>query len=140
MAGATVIESPVWTPIGSRFSMEQTTTKLSARSRITSNSYSFQPSSDSSTSTEPTGLCFRPNSTFCDKVVAVVGGARAGAAQGKGGADQEREAADLLRDGQRLLQRVGEPAARHLQPGLQHGIFEEEAILGQLHGRRARRR
>ena len=30
-AGATVMESPVCTPIGSKFSMEQTTTQLSAR-------------------------------------------------------------------------------------------------------------
>ena len=42
-AGATVIESPVCTPMGSRFSIEQTTTQLSARSRMTSSSYSFQP-------------------------------------------------------------------------------------------------
>ena len=45
-AGATVIESPVCTPIGSKFSMEQTMTTLSALSRITSSSYSFQPSTD----------------------------------------------------------------------------------------------
>ena len=43
MAGATVIESPVCTPIGSRFSIEQTTTTLSCLSRISSSSYSFQP-------------------------------------------------------------------------------------------------
>ena len=43
-AGATVIESPVWTPIASKFSMEQMMTTLSAPSRITSSSYSFQPS------------------------------------------------------------------------------------------------
>src|SRR6266550_4616873 len=42
-AGATVIESPVCTPIGSKFSMEQTTTQLSIRSRITSISNNFQP-------------------------------------------------------------------------------------------------
>ncbi len=42
-AGATVMESPVCTPMGSRFSIEQTTTQLSLRSRITSSSYSFQP-------------------------------------------------------------------------------------------------
>ncbi len=53
--GATVIESPVWTPIGSKFSMEQMITQLSARSRITSISNSFQPSSDSSTRTSETG-------------------------------------------------------------------------------------
>ncbi len=47
-AGATVIESPVCTPMGSRFSMEQTTTTLSRRSRITSSSNSFHPSIDSS--------------------------------------------------------------------------------------------
>ena len=42
-AGATVIESPVWTPIGSKFSIEQMMTTLSSASRITSISYSFQP-------------------------------------------------------------------------------------------------
>ena len=59
-AGATVIESPVWMPIGSMFSIEQITTKLSATSRITSSSYSFQPSTDCSTSTWCTGLIDRP--------------------------------------------------------------------------------
>ncbi len=54
-AGATVIESPVWMPIGSKFSIEQITTKLSALSRITSSSYSFQPSTDSSIRTWCTG-------------------------------------------------------------------------------------
>ena len=47
-AGATVMESPVCTPMGSTFSMEQMMTTLSARSRITSSSNSFHPSSDSS--------------------------------------------------------------------------------------------
>ena len=60
MAGATVIESPVCTPIGSRFSMEQTTTTLSFRSRISSSSYSFQPRMDSSRSTSLVGLAARP--------------------------------------------------------------------------------
>ena len=49
--GATVIESPVCTPIGSKFSIEQTMITLSALSRITSSSNSFQPITDSSTST-----------------------------------------------------------------------------------------
>ncbi len=48
-AGATVMESPVCTPMGSKFSMEQTTTQLSAASRITSSSNSFQPAIDFST-------------------------------------------------------------------------------------------
>ena len=49
--GATVMESPVCTPIGSKFSMEQTITALPALSRITSISNSFHPMSDSSTRT-----------------------------------------------------------------------------------------
>ena len=63
-AGATVMLSPVCTPIGSMFSIEQMTTKLSATSRITSSSYSFQPISDSSMSTSCTGLIARPRRTI----------------------------------------------------------------------------
>ncbi len=59
-AGATVIESPVCTPIGSTFSIEQTTMQLSARSRITSSSNSFQPAIDSSMRISPIGLAARP--------------------------------------------------------------------------------
>ena len=61
IAGATVIESPVCTPIGSRFSIEQTITTLSAVSRMTSSSYSFQPMIDSSRSTSVVGLADRPD-------------------------------------------------------------------------------
>ena len=45
-AGATVMLSPVWTPMASMFSIEQMTTKLFAQSRITSSSNSFQPMTD----------------------------------------------------------------------------------------------
>ena len=48
LGGATVIESPVWTPIGSTFSIEQMITQLSAWSRMTSSSNSFHPAIDSS--------------------------------------------------------------------------------------------
>ncbi len=47
-------------PIGSRFSMEQTTIELSFRSRISSSSYSFQPTTDSSTNTSFMGLASIP--------------------------------------------------------------------------------
>ena len=63
-AGATVIESPVCTPIGSMFSIEQTMMALSARSRTTSISYSFQPSTLSSTRTWVVGEASRPRSTM----------------------------------------------------------------------------
>ncbi len=64
IAGATVTESPVCTPIGSMFSIEQMMMQLSARSRTTSSSYSFQPSTDSSTSTSCVGDMSRPLSTI----------------------------------------------------------------------------
>ena len=63
-AGATVIESPVCTPIASKFSMEQTITTLSRRSRITSSSYSFHPITDSSTRTVCAGEVSRPAETM----------------------------------------------------------------------------
>ena len=49
--GATTMDSPVWMPIGSRFSMLQTAMQLSRPSRTTSYSISFQPRRLSSTST-----------------------------------------------------------------------------------------
>ena len=58
--GATVIESPVWTPIASTFSMPQMITQLSARSRITSSSYSFHPTIDCSTRISEIGLAASP--------------------------------------------------------------------------------
>ena len=64
-AGATVAESPVWTPIGSTFSMEQTTTTLSTLSRMTSSSNSPQPLTDSSSRICEIGLSRRPRSTAC---------------------------------------------------------------------------
>ncbi len=63
-AGATVIESPVWMPIGSTFSIEQTMMQLSCLSRTTSISNSFQPSTDSSISTSVVGEASRPRSTI----------------------------------------------------------------------------
>ena len=64
-AGATVIESPVWMPIGSTFSIEQMMMQLSFLSRTTSISNSFQPSTDSSTSTVCTGEAASPVPMMC---------------------------------------------------------------------------
>ncbi len=61
-AGATVIESPVCTPIGSRFSIEQMMMQLSLWSRTTSISYSFQPMILSSISNSLVGEASRPRS------------------------------------------------------------------------------
>src|SRR5690606_40894422 len=43
IAGATVMESPVWMPIGSKFSMEQMMITFPLLSLKSSSSYSFQP-------------------------------------------------------------------------------------------------
>ena len=66
-AGATVMESPVCTPMGSRFSMEQMITTLSLRSRMTSSSNSFQPSTDSSSITSVIMLASRPSAAMSSK-------------------------------------------------------------------------
>ena len=58
--GATTTDSPVWTPIGSRFSMVHTMMALSAPSRITSYSCSCQPRMLSSMRTCPIAECRMP--------------------------------------------------------------------------------
>ena len=62
-AGATVIESPVCTPMASMFSIEHTTTTLSSPSRMTSSSNSFQPITLRSISTSRIGERSRACST-----------------------------------------------------------------------------
>ncbi len=59
-AGAITILSPVCTPTGSRFSIEQTQIPLPLRSRITSNSISFQPDTLLSTNICPIGDAVMP--------------------------------------------------------------------------------
>ena len=76
-AGATVIESPVCTPMGSRFSMEQMMMQLSLLSRTTSISNSFQPMIDSSISSSRVGEASSPRSQMVDELVLVVGDAAA---------------------------------------------------------------
>ena len=71
-AGATVIESPVWTPMGSRFSIEQMTTQLSARSRMTSSSYSFHPAIERSMRISEMGLAASPVAAVCSNSAGVV--------------------------------------------------------------------
>ena len=58
--GATTTDSPVCTPIGSKFSIEHTIIALSSLSLSTSNSNSNQPRIDSSTSNCLTGESANP--------------------------------------------------------------------------------
>ena len=109
--------SPVWTPIGSKFSIEQTITALSAPSRITSISYSFQPMTLSSIRTEWTGQSSSRIGDHAVELLAVVGDAAAGAAQGEARPQDARQA-DLVADRAGLVEVVGQAAAGTLQADL----------------------
>ena len=119
-AGATVIESPVCTPIGSRFSIEQTTTQLSARSRMTSSSNSFQPTIERSMRISPIGLASRPRAAIGRSSSAVVAMPVPRPPRMKAGrmmTGRPTSAATTLG----LLQRVGGARGRHRQADLDHG-------------------
>ena len=64
MAGATVMLSPVWMPIGSKFSMEHTMVTLPLLSRSNSSSNSFQPNKALSIMTSWMGLRCKPRVSF----------------------------------------------------------------------------
>ncbi len=138
-AGATVIESPVCTPIGSRFSIEQTTTTLSWRSRITSSSNSFQPRTDSSTSTSVDGRGLQPGPGDLVQADLVVGDARAGPAEGEGGAHDHR-VAELLDGGQALVHRVADDRPGRLGADRGHDLLEPLRFSAALDRLRCRRR
>ena len=106
-AGATVIESPVWTPIGSKFSMEQTTTALSAPSRMTSSSYSFQPGDRLLEEDLGDGAGGQAVGGDGLELGGVVGEAGPAAAEDERRPADQREA-DLLGHGHGLVERVGD--------------------------------
>ena len=88
-AGATVIESPVWTPMGSKFSIEHTTTQLSTRSRMTSSSYSFHPAMERSIRIWCTGLAASPRRPPCTSSARSCGGPRPCSSQDEALTDHE---------------------------------------------------
>ena len=69
------------------------------------------------------------------ELLAIVGDAAPGAAQGEGGADDERETGDLLGNVARLGQGMGGAADRHVQPDGNHQVFEHLPVLTALDGR-----
>ena len=94
--GATTIESPVWTPSGSTFSIEQTAMQVSSASRMTSYSISCQPTRQRSIMTWWIGLRRRPGPGPLPVGRLGLDDAAAGAAEREGGPDDRRQA-DLLR-------------------------------------------
>ena len=126
IAGATVIESPVCTPIGSMFSIEQTTTALSCRSRISSSSYSFQPSTLSSISTACTGLAGQAGAGDAASRSSVgVRHAGTQAAHGEGRPDHHRQA-QLGDGGADLVHRVADRGPGHV------GVADREPALATM--------
>ncbi len=77
---------------------------------------------------------FQPPGHLLVELVWCEDGAGAAAAQGEAGANKERVAPDLLGDAVGIFQRAGDAAARRLQPSGGHGILEQLAIFGHLHG------
>ena len=133
-AGATVIESPVWTPIGSMFSIEQTMMQLSALSRTTSISNSFQPSTDLLDQHLVGRRGVEAALDDVEELLAVVGDAAAGAAEREGRADDRRQA-DVVERLQRLDRALwASTRARRLEADLRHRLAEELAVLGLVDG------
>ena len=64
-----------------------------------------------------------------EELVAIVGDAAAGAAQGEGRADDRRQA-DLVERLRRLLAIVHDLALGRFEPDLGHGVAEQQAVLG----------
>ena len=128
-AGATVMESPVWTPMASKFSMEQMMTTLSARSRITSSSI-LLPAED--------GLLEHDLADHAgveallgdvEQVLAVVGHTAARSSEGEGGAYDDGEP-DLVGHFGDVAHVTGEAAAGHPQADFIHGVAELFPVLG----------
>ena len=128
--GATVIESPVCTPIGSTFSIEQMITQLSARSRITSSSYSFQPAIDSSIedlADRAGGEAVGGEASRTPPCVAAMPVPRPPRMYA-GRMITGRPISSTIAIG--LVQRVGDARARHVEADLDHRLLEQRAVLG----------
>src|ERR1700722_15251527 len=110
------MESPVCTPIGSKFSMEQTMMQLSLWSRTTSISNSFQPITDSSINTSLVGEASRPR-----------------AAHGERGPD-DYGIAVLGGDCDRLLETARDLRFRTFQADLAHRIPEQLPVFCHVDG------
>ena len=130
--GATTIESPVWTPIGSRFSMPQMAMVVSAASRSTSNSISYQPSSERSTSTWPMGLAARPVASRWRASSGREGEAAPAAAQGEGGAHHHRRV-ERRHEAHPVLDRLDHRALRDRLADPGHQVAEPAPILRGAH-------
>ena len=100
-------------------------------SRITSSSNSFQPITDSSSSTSLVGRRVEAARDDLLELLAVVRDAAAAAAERERGTDDRREA-DLGLDRERFLEAVRDARARAVEPDVAHGVAEQFAVLGHV--------
>ena len=119
----------MWTPIGSTFSIEQTITQLSLRSRITSSSNSPQPSTDWSSSTWPIGEASMPRRTI-SRYSSSSRAMPPPRPPSVNAGPHDRRQADLGQRLDRLRHRGRDRAARHLQARRLHRLAEQVAVLG----------
>ncbi len=128
-AGATVMESPVCTPIGSRFSIEQTMMQLSLL--IADNLHLvFLPAQHAFLDQDFAGRGgVEAALADLDEFALVVGDAAARAAHGEGGAD-DRGQADIVQRGQGLAEILDMVRARRVEADLGHRLAEQLAVLG----------
>ena len=127
------MESPVCTPTGSKFSIEQTAMALPSASRTTSNSISFQPATHRSTRICPMGEASMPPLAISLSASRSGGDAAAGAAQRERGPHDDRVA-----DGLGKIKRRGH-VGHHLGgdaglADLLHGLLKQQPVLGLVDG------
>ena len=132
-AGAIVIESPVCTPIGSRFSIEQMMMQLS---RLVAHHLhlEFFPAQHRFLDQHLVGRR-GVDAAFddVDELGLVVGDAAAGAAEREGRADDGGQP-DILERLERLDQRLDLPGARRFEADAGHRLAEQLAVLGLVDG------
>ena len=132
-AGATVTLSPVCTPMGSMFSMEQMIDDVVG---VVAHDLELElvPADDGLLEQHLRDRAERqPLLADAREALVVVGDAAAAAAERVGGADDEREA-ELRAGGLGLVHGLGQHAARRAQADLVHGRAELEAVLGAVDG------
>ena len=127
-AGATVIESPVWTPIGSMFSIEQMMMQLSWL--VAHHLHlEFFPAEHALLDQDLVGgRSVDAALDDLDQFASRVGDAPAGAAHGEARAD-DRGQADVGHRGQRLAQRLHLMRAWRLEADARHRLAEPLAVL-----------
>ena len=137
IAGATVIESPVWTPIGSKFSIEQMMTALSLRVAHHLQLV-FLPAEHRLLDQHLAARALlQAPGDLAVELLGVPGDGRARAAQ-RERRPQDHRVADaglgrhLRLDRPRLFQGVGVAGERHVEADLLHRLLEQLAVLGLL--------